>query len=574
MDNLSKFSKSWRMLSMLGSDVSNPLLDDEDEVYPIVENPVVERSGMSQRGSSTRGGESIVEEHLPKEDSFFGYGAFSGSGVSSAVSDANDDTFDDVARFEQDFPDGHGDWVESVHRMDESFDDVSDTVVAGFDSSSTDDFVDGVGVSDGLSSDDAEPLSFGGDSLEDLLGPVDGSDDVAASEDLYDSMDSILAAADGALNEDDSSYYAVTDDDDELGGLSLDAIIGQAIEMEASDIHLSSDDMVAFTILGEIHRIPDWGVLNSVQVQRIYTSIASHVSQDDFAKDLELDTSYVVKTGRHRGRRLRLSVGRSFHNVFMVFRVIADVIPTPQELGVSGSLLEWCNLPNGLVMMNGPTGTGKSTTLASLLRQIQLTRPAKIITIEKPIEFVYGTDGKALVTQREVGGRDTRTFAGALTSAMRQAPDIIMLGEVRNQVEVNELLRAAETGHLAISTMHTNSAPATVNRIKGLYQGDDQIRILGSLSEVVRGFANQVLLKTPDGSGRFAVREVLDVDETVSRMILRGDVEGIKNYQMSNGITMEHELVKVVLGGRANREEARRATSNVARFDHLLKQAM
>ena len=97
MDNLSKFSKSWRMLSMLGSDVSNPLLDDEDEVYPVVENPVGVRSGMSQRGSSTRGGESIVEEHLPKEDSFFGYGAFSGSGVSSAVIDANDDTFDDVA---------------------------------------------------------------------------------------------------------------------------------------------------------------------------------------------------------------------------------------------------------------------------------------------------------------------------------------------------------------------------------------------------------------------------------------------------------------------------------------------
>lgn len=214
--------------------------------------------------------------------------------------------------------------------------------------------------------------------------------------------------------------------------------------------------------------------------------------------------------------------------------------------------------------------THNSTTLASLLQEIQLSRAQNIITIERPVEFIYGVRGKALVKQREVG-RDTRSFEKALTSAMRQAPDIIMVGEVRDQVEVDALLRAAETGHLTISTMHTNSAPATINRIKSLYSGSEQARVLGTLSDVSRGFANQVLVRSVAGDSRFAVHEVLDVGEDVRRMILRGDVEALRGYQLENRITLEHVLARVVSAGKCSADEALRVCNNPVLLRKLLK---
>lgn len=213
--------------------------------------------------------------------------------------------------------------------------------------------------------------------------------------------------------------------------------------------------------------------------------------------------------------------------------------------------------------------THNSTTLASIIREIQLNRSDKIITVEKPVEYVYGIAGRSSVTQREVG-RDTKSFAAALDSAMRQHPDVLLIGEVRNQEEVSALLYAAETGHLAFSTMHTNSAPHTLNRIKRLFSGEEQVRILGDLSEVARGFSNQLLVKSLDGKSRSSVNEVLEVDDTVKQLILTGDVRGIVHYQEEQGITMEHELVKAVIEGRCSVEEARKVSSFRPRLDKLL----
>lgn len=367
------------------------------------------------------------------------------------------------------------------------------------------------------------------------------------------------------------SIEAEIDDEDELRGFRLDDVIAKAIEIGASDIHINPDDQVAFTVLGDIRRVREFGIIVPNVTRKLQLDIISNVLEQDFVQELELDTAYVVKTGAARGRRLRLSIGKSFGNIFLVFRVIADVIPTPAELGVCGPLLEWFSLPRGAVMLNGSTGTGKSTTMASLLRHLQLTSARKIITIERPIEFVFGTDGKALVTQREVG-KDARSFASALKSALRQAPDVVVVGEVRDREEVNEFLRAAETGHLAISTMHSDSAPATINRIMSLYDGDEQKRILGTLSDVARGFANQLLVRTPDDKGRFAVREVLPVNEEVSKLILHGNVSGLQDYQMREKITMDHELAKAVAGGFCSIESARIQSSKPHRFDRLVRE--
>jgi twitching motility protein PilT len=412
------------------------------------------------------------------------------------------------------------------------------------------------------------------DSLE-----ADEDDDLDMSDSIESLQEIARLRSSGASDEEvranlsrsSFSLDSEIDDEDELQGFRLDEVIARAIEVGASDIHINPDDQVAFTVLSDIKRIREYGVILPNVTRKLQLDIISHVLEQDFVQDMELDTSYVVKTGPAKGRRTRLSIGKSFGDIFLVFRVIADVIPTPKELGVSGPLLEWFSLPRGAVMLNGSTGTGKSTTMASLLRDLQMNSPKKIIMIEKPIEFVFGTVGKALVVQREIG-KDARSFAGALKSALRQAPDIVVVGEVRDREEVDEFLRAAETGHLAISTMHSDSAPATINRIMSLYEGDEQKRILGTLSDVARGFANQILVKTPDNKSRFAVREVLPVNEEVAKLILHGNVSGLQEYQMREKITMDHELARAVAGGFCSIDSARAQSSKPQRFDKILKE--
>lgn len=382
--------------------------------------------------------------------------------------------------------------------------------------------------------------------LEDLL---DDEEDPEFGEDT--STDEYEAAwgIDEELREEDE------EDEDEFAGFNLDNILGRAIELGASDVHVSPDDKIAFTVLGDIIRMDEFGEMPGDVIQRIQQGIISHVLESDFVENLELDTAYVIRTGKYKGRRTRLSVGKSFGYVFLVFRVIADQIPTPEQLGISGTLIDWAGLPSGLVLVCGPTGSGKSTTFASIIRKIQLERALKIITLEKPIEYVFGTVGKALITQREIG-RDARAFSMSLTSAMRQAPDVIMVGEVRNQEEISELLRAAETGHLALSTIHSSSPPATINRIASMFEGEDRIRVLGSLEDNLRGLCNQVLVKSPDGTTRTAVREVLSVDTEVARMVGRGDSQAIRQYQIDHEITMDHELLKAVAANQCTFEEA------------------
>lgn len=354
--------------------------------------------------------------------------------------------------------------------------------------------------------------------------------------------------------------------------LDLDGVISLAIEQGASDIHLAPFDEVAFTVLGGIRRISSFGIIDPNMTVRLQQTIISNVLEQSFVEELELDTSYVVKSGKHKGRRLRLSVGKTESNIFLVFRVIADVMKTPDELEIPQVVRDWIKLPSGLWLINGPTGSGKSTTLSSLIQEIQMTRDVKVISIEKPIEYVYGVKPgqQAYITQREVG-KDARSFASALTSAMRQAPDIILVGEVRNKEEIDELLRAAETGHLAISTLHTTSGPATINRIRSMYEGEEQKRVLATLADNLRGMMTQTLVKTKDETGLFAVREVLEINKDLKEFVLNGDSLALRDYMEEKKITMEHELVKAVKSGKTSLESARSKAPIPAYFDEILE---
>lgn len=356
-----------------------------------------------------------------------------------------------------------------------------------------------------------------------------------------------------------------------IGFLHLDQVLTEAIITGASDVHITSEQVVSMTRNGEIIKydgyvIPDGETMHML----VHEGILSHQEQAAFNRDFEYDGAYTLQYGPYKGSRTRINVGRSFGEYFIVFRIINDHIPALEELGVEQEVIDWANYPNGLFLMCGPTGTGKSTTLASIVYNVLATSRKKVITIEKPIEYIYPDDTPSLVVQREVGG-DTRGFYEGLTSAMRQNPDIILLGEVRNTEEVTELLRAAETGHLAISTMHTNSVATTMNRIQNLFTGNEQSRIMSTLADTLRGVANQVLVKDKD-DGRFAVREILSINEEIKEMIVKGDIQGIRQYQIDRKITMEHKLAEAVLEGKCYESEARKQVVDINLFNKVLEE--
>lgn len=357
-----------------------------------------------------------------------------------------------------------------------------------------------------------------------------------------------------------------------VGFIHIDQILTEAILTGASDVHITADLKVSMTRNGDIikynnYAIPDDETMHTL----VHDGILNHQEQQIFNREFEYEGAYTLMYGPFVGRRTRLTIGKTFGKYFMVFRIISETIPKLETLGVEEELVNWSHYPNGLFLICGPTGSGKSTTLASILRNLQLTTRKKIISIEKPIEYVYPDDAPALVVQREVG-EDTRGFYEGLTSAMRQSPNVILLGEVRNTEEVTELLRAAETGHLAISTMHTNSVATTINRIQNLFSGNEQRRIMSTLADTLRGIGNQVLVKKIDGEGRFAVRELLTVNEEIKQLIVAGDIQGIRDYQVKRKATMEHKLAYAVKTGKCKYEDAREHTAFPELFERVLRE--
>lgn len=560
-----------------------------------------------------------------------------------------------------------------------------------------------------------------------------------------------------------------------IGMFHLDMVLSYAIEAGASDIHLNADKPVAFTVLGNIVKQHEFPIPDSILMEDLVKGILSHQAMGVFVRDLDYDASYVIKRGRYKGRRFRVSVYKNYGSDGIVFRTITDEIPTPDQLNIEEEVKSWFYQSSGAILVCGPTGSGKalhidtliptptgmkrvgeikigdkiydkdknltkvldihqaskkdklykitlengevfkasgphewvvhnnkgllssvttdeifnkfeyeyfipklnlpvrlyngytveerkellygmtgnseleiikldeytdeivelanslgyytyyeneklvinktkskrltrivkvekikdnykdyfcfevdseshtyligntftithnSTTMASILREIQLTQEKKIITIEKPIEAIFPDDGKALVVQRAIP-EDCVDFEFGLTGAMRQNPDYILIGEVRNQTEVSEFLRAAETGHLAMSTIHTVNNVTTLNRIRSLFSGEEQRRILATLGDVLRGIVNQQLVMRKDGTGRFAVREALTIDYKIRRLIAEDNFQAIRDFQEANGKTMEQQLAKAVLADKCSLEEARSKAPDQIYFDHVFEE--
>ena len=333
----------------------------------------------------------------------------------------------------------------------------------------------------------------------------------------------------------------------------IDEFFKIMLNHEASDLHLSSGSPPCLRIHGSIMRL-DYPPLKSTDVQSLVFEVLNDKQKRNFIENWELDCSYSLK-----------DVGRFRCNIFMqrrglgaTFRIIPNEIKSAKDLGLPKQITDLINVPRGLVLVTGPTGSGKSTTLAALIHSINLSRKEHIITIEDPIEFVHD-NRKSLINQREVNSH-TKSFSNALRSALREDPDIILVGEMRDLETIHLAMTAAETGHLVFGTLHTNSASKTIDRIIDVFPEKQQAQVRTMLAESLRGVIAQTLFKRKDQTGRIAAFEVLTSTHAVANLIREGKTFQIPSAMQTGSehgmITFEGTFQELVNHGKISLKDA------------------
>ena len=292
-------------------------------------------------------------------------------------------------------------------------------------------------------------------------------------------------------------------------------LMRDAMDKNASDIHLKVGNPPIFRIDGDLIRLES-EVLGEEDVREFLQDIANPTDLMKFDKVMELDNSYMFEGIA----RFRVNACRDDGNTRIVLRLIPLQIKTIEDLNLPPVLKKLCPLQNGLVLVTGPTGSGKSTSLAALIHEINVSRPVHVVTVEDPLEFVH-QDRTAIITQREVG-HDTLSFANALRGALRQDPDVILIGEMRDTETVRTALASAETGHLVFSTLHTVDAVETLNRILDFFEPYQQDQIRKQLASVLRGIISQRIIPLASGKGRCVAAEILIGTRTVRDFIEKG----------------------------------------------------
>ncbi len=288
-----------------------------------------------------------------------------------------------------------------------------------------------------------------------------------------------------------------------------------AMEQRASDIHIKTGNPPLYRVDGSLTRL-EGEPLSEDDVQELLSAIADEKDVAKFQKVMELDLSYMYEDLA----RFRVNVCKDDGDTRIVMRLIPVQIATLDSLGLPVVLKKLCQLRNGLVLFTGPTGSGKSTSLAAMINEINETRSDHVVTVEDPLEFIH-PDKKGIVTQREVG-HDTLSFANALRGALRQDPDVILIGEMRDAETVRTALASAETGHLVFSTLHTVDAVETLNRVLEFFEPHQQVQIRKQLGSVLRGVVSQRIVPLATGTGRTVAAEILIGTRTVREFIDQG----------------------------------------------------
>jgi twitching motility protein PilT len=296
----------------------------------------------------------------------------------------------------------------------------------------------------------------------------------------------------------------------------LPDLLKKMLEMGASDLHITTNSPPQVRVHGYLRPLTDYPPLTAAQTKALAYSVLTDAQKHKFEENLELDFSFGLKGMS----RFRANIFNQKGAVGAVFRAIPYEIKSFEALGLPPVVAELCKKPRGLVLVTGPTGSGKSTTLATMIDKINRERHEHILTIEDPIEFLH-THKNCIVNQREVGS-DTKSFANALRAALREDPDVVLVGEMRDLETIELALRIAETGHLTFATLHTNSAASTINRIIDVFPAEQQAQIRVQLSMVLEGILCQTLLPKASGDGRVLALEIL-VPNSAIRNLIRED---------------------------------------------------
>jgi len=334
----------------------------------------------------------------------------------------------------------------------------------------------------------------------------------------------------------------------------LDKIFRTAVQYKASDIYITTGNKPILRINGDLVPIAEHTVMSKKIAEDYLLEILTEKQREDFAHNLDLDFSLEV-SGISRFR-VNLFVQRK--GIAAVFRVIPENVQTLDELGLPEQLKKISDTSTGLVLVTGPTGSGKSTSLAAMVNQVNITHACHIITIEDPIEYIY-ENKKSIIEQREVG-HHTLNFQRALRSALREDPDVIMVGEMRDLETIALALTAAETGHLVFATLHTSGAAKSIDRIIDAFPTNQQNQIRMQLSENLKSVIWQTLLKTKDGNGRVAALEIMMNNSAVANMIRKE-----KTHQLNSAIetgfkegmqTMKRSISELLEAGIISEETA------------------
>jgi twitching motility protein PilT len=325
--------------------------------------------------------------------------------------------------------------------------------------------------------------------------------------------------------QDGVSETVATADADLLGALA------EVLFLNASDLHVAANTAPMFRVDGALGPRSITVPWSREKVKTALRSILTAAQQERFDQELELDIAYTISANA----RFRVNMYQQRGAIGAAFRLIPTEIKSLADLGVPESIGRFASLPRGLVLVTGPTGSGKSTTLAALIDLVNKTRADHIMTVEDPIEFMHGNQ-KALINQREVG-EDTHSFAAALKHVLRQDPDVILIGELRDLETISIALTAAETGHLVFATLHTQDAPQTIDRIIDVFPPHQQGQVRAQLAATLRGVVCQTLVKKANGKGRIVATEVLIATPAVANLIREG-----KTFQIASAMQAGGEL--------------------------------
>lgn len=336
--------------------------------------------------------------------------------------------------------------------------------------------------------------------------------------------------------------------------LDIEEVLRKAKEAGASDVHITVGIPPKMRVNGNLVTIPDYPRMMPADTLDIVMAITTDTQRTRFEERGEYDMSFsIANVGRYR-----VNIFKQRGSAAMAFRLVGTQIPPAEKLGVPESVIDLYQRKRGLILVTGPTGSGKSTTLASIIDKVNNNRDAHVITLEDPIEYLH-SHKMGMVNQREIG-LDSDSYANALRAALREDPDVILVGEMRDFETISVAITAAETGHLVLSTLHTIGAASTVDRVIDVFPPHQQQQIRVQLANVLEAVISQQLIPTVDGKGRVAAFEVLHANHAVRNLIREGKSHQLASVMQTNRkmgmMTMDEAIVQLYLDHKIDREQA------------------